>query len=187
MKGIANLLERPVVVQDPHAKSLSFYCTEGVVAIDRDVVRNLVKVGRTYGQGRARICLHQAPTADFHEMLIVEHRVGYYRPHRHQQKSESCHIIEGRAVMCVFDDAGKLVQACQLGPRHHLVCRVEADRWHTVIPLTPYVVYVESKPGPFLGPADSLYPAWAPEAHHASAARYRQALQQKIHQMVGRA
>jgi len=75
-----------------------------------------------------------------------------------------------------------------LGAEDHLVCRVETDRWHTVVPLTPYAVYLELKPGPFLGPQDSLYPEWAPDPRQASAAlRYMRALRRRISQRVGRA
>jgi hypothetical protein len=35
--------------------------------------------------------------------------------------------------------------------------------YHAVMPVTQQVIYHESKPGPFTGVGDSLFPAWAPE------------------------
>jgi cupin fold WbuC family metalloprotein len=111
-----SFLDGGAVVHDPSARSLSYYCTEGVVRIDREVIRQLVEAATTRGRGRARICLHKSPAAALHEMLVVEHQAGYYRPHKHLQESESCHIIEGRAAMCVFDEVGEITHACLMSP-----------------------------------------------------------------------
>jgi len=50
-----------------------------------------------------------------------------------------------------------------------VVYRVGARMYHAVLPLTPWVIYHESKPGPFLGEADCVYPAWAPDGQDAGA------------------
>ena len=35
--------------------------------------------------------------------------------------------------------------------------------YHAVMPLSDLVIYHESKPGPFTGEGDSIYPSWAPD------------------------
>lgn len=166
------------VRQDGRAKSLSFYSTGEVVHVNREVVRQLVEASSRDGRGRARLCLHKSPDSKFHEMIVVEHRGGYFRPHKHLAKGESCVLIEGSAAFFVFGDDGAVTHVSVVGgPQGELICRVEANQWHTVIPLTPYAVYLESKPGPFLGANDRVYPDWAPDGSDSvEAAGYLEAL-----------
>jgi cupin fold WbuC family metalloprotein len=169
------------VRQDERAKSLSFYSTEAVVSVDREIVRQLVELSSRDRRGRARLCLHAAPESLFHEMVVVERRGDYFRPHKHLTKGESCVILEGRAAFFVFDDDGAVTHASVIGPDGGLLARVEADRWHVVMPLSPYAVYLESKPGPFLSVNDSLYPAWAPDGSDPEAAgRYMETLVKRV-------
>ena len=160
---MANIFSSADVIQDKNAKSLSYYFTKDVARIDREIVNQLVEESARNGNCNARICLHTSPTANFHEMIILEYRGRYYRPHKHLHKGESCHIIEGKVAMFVFNDDGSVAHCCVAGEDENLICRVGVNQWHTVIPITEYAVYHESKPGPFLGEADSIYPDWAPD------------------------
>ena len=38
--------------------------------------------------------------------------------------------------------------------------------FHAVLPITDFVIYHETKPGPFLGKMDSIYPDWAPNVNN---------------------
>lgn len=151
------------VIQDKNAKSLSYYCTKSVVQIDKTTITQLVDESAKHMSSNARICLHSSPDADFHEMIIVEYKGHYYRPHKHLHKGESCHIIEGEVAMFVFNDDGSISHFCILSQEKALICRVGANQWHTVIPITEYAVYHESKPGPYLRQTDSIYSTWAPD------------------------
>ena len=59
---------------------------------------------------RVRLCTHQSVEDAVHEMLIVHIKGTYIRPHKHPNKSESFHIIEGNLDVVVFDDAGDLLE-----------------------------------------------------------------------------
>ncbi len=169
------------VRQDAQAKSFSFYSTTAVVSVDREIVRQLVEASGRDPRGRARLCLHQSPESTFHEMVVVERRGDFFRPHKHLTKSESCVMLEGRAAFLVFDHDGAVTHSSVVGSEGGMLCRVEANQWHTVIPLSPYAVYLESKPGPFLGAQDSLYPSWAPDGSDPGAARrYMGVLVQRV-------
>jgi len=160
---MANFFNGGDVIQDKSAKSLSFYFAKNVARIDREIVKQLVEESARKGNCNGRICLHTSPTANFHEMIILERKGQYYRPHKHLYKGESCHIIEGKAAMFVFNDNGSVVHCCVVGEDENLICRVGINQWHTVIPTTEYAVYHESKPGPYLGEGDSIKPDWAPD------------------------
>ena len=44
--------------------------------------------------------------------------------------------------------------------------KVKPNMFHAVLPITDFVIYHETKPGPFLGEMDSIYPDWAPKVNN---------------------
>src|SRR5687768_8037033 len=55
---------------------------------------------------RIRICTHKDTADPLHEMLIVHTRDTYVRPHKHLNKSESFHVIEGTVDVVIFNESG---------------------------------------------------------------------------------
>jgi len=168
---VVDLTKEIGVVRDLGARSLSYYCIEDVVGIDDGVVGQLLEVSAQNGNCDARLSLHTSPDSNFHEMIILQHRGGYYRPHLHRNKGESCHIIRGKICFFVFNDDGTIVDRQVVGMNESIMYRTGIDRWHTVIPMTDDAVYHESKPGPYLRQGDSVYPDWAPNGQDAEEAR----------------
>lgn len=114
---------------------------------------------------RARFCLHQQENDGVHEMVIAFCKDSYVRPHRHSNKSESFHVIEGELMVVFFDDDGKITRKLTLGDRnsaHPFLYRLADDQWHMVIPLTEYVVIHETTKGPFIK-AESAFAPWSPQ------------------------
>jgi len=151
------------VIQEKNAKSLLYRFTTDVARIDREIVSQLVEESARNGNRNAQICLHTSLTANFHEMIVLGYQGHYCRPHKHTRKCESCHIIKGEVAMFVFNDDGSVAHCWVVGGDANLICRVGINQWHAIIPITKYAIYHESKPGPFLGEADSLHPDWAPD------------------------
>ncbi len=157
------------VWQDPQAKTQAWFCRRLPVRVDRPLLEELKRLAGE-GEGRnVRLCLHEAPGASFHDMIILEHPGRYYRPHKHPAKGESYHVIEGSMGVLIFDDEGRLVDACRLSPEGTVIYRVGAGTYHAVLPLSSPIIYHESKVGPFLGEGDSVYPDWAPDGRDAQA------------------
>jgi len=150
-------------VQRAEGRSLAFFCKRKPVRVDRELVSELKRVASELNGKNVRLCLHEGPEARFHDMVIVEHPGNYYRPHKHLEKGESFHILEGSMAVFVFDEQGQVVDACVLEEQGNFLYRIDTDMYHAVMPLSDRVVYHESKPGPFTGAGDSVFPAWAPE------------------------
>lgn len=157
------------VWEDGRAKSVSFFCRREPVRVDAALLDELKAVASRIGNKNARVCLHDSPDAAFHEMIIFERRGGYLRPHKHENKGESYHVIEGAMAAFIFHEDGRVVDACRIGAGGAIAYRVGANMFHAVMPLTEYVIYHEAKPGPFLGVHDSIYPPWAPDGVDAAA------------------
>ena len=114
-----------------------------------------------------RICLHDSPEAEFHEMIILQYGGKYSRPHKHPVKGESYHIIEGSMAAFVFDDSGQVMDANVLDASSSFLYRVGGNTYHVAVPLSELLIYHESKPGPFLHDDDSVFPSWAPDTFDA--------------------
>ena len=169
---------------DPGAKSKAYFCRRNPVRVDHQLLMELKEIARGIGDRNVRLCLHESPEAAFHQMIILEHRGKYYRPHKHLTKGEAYHLIEGEMAVFVFDEDGRVADACRLDPRGNFLYRVGPNMYHGVMPLTALVLYHESKPGPFLGDADSVYPSWAPEASDTDGiAEYTQRVLQALEVM----
>ena len=158
---------------DETGHSVGIFAKELPRAVDWKIIRQLVTTAVDDGSRSIRLCLHDSPEASFHTMIIVDKEGTYYRPHKHIDKGECFHIIEGRMAVVTFDAEGNITEICQLDPEKTIMYRVAVNMYHTVIPLTPTVVYHESKPGPYLYEDDSVFPPWAPDAlDEAQTARY---------------
>jgi cupin fold WbuC family metalloprotein len=178
-RALNNIFSSNLVRQDKQARSLSYFFTDEVAWIDHEMINQLKEHSQSNSNCNVRISLHTSPGAAFHEMVILEHSGGFYRPHKHLHKGESCHIIEGAIAMFRFGEDGSVENYWVLDEKENYIARVSANHWHTVFPLSDYVIYHESKPGPFLKDKDSIYPDWAPDGTDPEKAEeYMQSLKQ---------
>ena len=155
--------------KDVGARSLSYYSLDATVGIDERLIDTLVAESERAGGVNARVCLHTAPESNFHEMIILEYAGYYFPPHRHTNKAQSCNILRGQAAVFVFDDAGAVKRFSVLGRDGNLIFRIGEERYHLTLPLTPFIVYHEGKPGPFERDGDSIYAEWAPRREDKTA------------------
>ncbi|HLY65057.1 MAG TPA: WbuC family cupin fold metalloprotein [Chloroflexota bacterium] len=113
---------------------------------------------------RVRLCIHSDVQANVHEMVIVHSRQVYVRPHKHANKSESYHLIEGSALAVMFDDEGAISDAVELGDAGSgtaFLYRLPANVYHCLVFKSDWVVFHETTSGPF-NRADTVYAPWAP-------------------------
>ena len=154
---------------DAGGKSPAYFCLRKPVAVTRELIADLAARGAGTGKG-IRLCLHEGPDATLHDMIVVQYAGQYFHPHEHLEKSESYHMIEGAMGLFVFDDDGKVVDACRMDTSNITVYSVGAGMYHTNFPLTDVAVYHESRPGPFV-PGDSVFAPWGPDGEDEKAAR----------------
>ena len=144
------------------------------VATTPFVVVNEALIDRTIGrarnapQRRARVLLHPGQEDSLHEMLIALPRESCDVPHINFKSGKSFHIVRGEMAVMLFADDGSEVLPCRLGASSTDSCRIvrlNQPHWHTIIPLTDYVVFVETIIGPFTG---NQFADWAPNLDSAN-------------------
>jgi len=132
---------------------------------------------------RVRICAHLDTQDRLHEMLIVHMRGAYVRPHKHLNKSESFHLIEGQVDVVFFDEAGAITEVFHLGEYNSggpFYYRLAEARYHTLLIHSEFLVFHETTNGPFRR-EETVFPSWAPEESDPVACR---AFQERIAESI---
>jgi cupin fold WbuC family metalloprotein len=136
-----------------------------IAAVNKRYIQFLKNKASKSPDGKARFCLHKELGDSLHEMIIVLGQDVYVRPHKHVHKIESFHIIEGSFLLAIFNDRGEVVDRILVGSqsiKENYLCKLEKNIWHTIIPLTDFVVFHETTNGPYIGKDDSVFAPWAP-------------------------
>lgn len=133
-----------------------------ISAVDIDQITEIAKKS---DRRRARICAHRNKTDSLHNMFIALCNDTYVRPHKHINKPETFHVVEGHMKIVIFEDHGTVKDVIKLGDylsKTEFFYRLNGDEYHTVIPLSDFVVFHESTTGPFRR-ENTLYAKWSPE------------------------
>jgi|TARA_B110000495_G_C22996430_1_gene587466 cupin fold WbuC family metalloprotein len=142
----------------------AFYTRQSITEVNDSTVDFLRGKVDESPRKRVRLCLHDDVENPLHEMAIVLGRGSYIRPHKHEGKTESFHIIEGRLSVVFFDDQGRVEKVIRMGPCNSgltFFYRLATSCFHSVIPESEYVIFHETTNGPF-NPEETEYAKWAP-------------------------
>ena len=138
-----------------------FIAEDGIVQIGANEIEFLKRQALSSPRKRARICAHKSKDDLLHEMVIVISAASYIHPHRHLNKSESFHIIEGEVDVVVFDNAGAIADVIELGSLgsgRSFYYRLSESIFHTLLIRTDFLVVHEVTNGPFARDGTVLAP-----------------------------
>lgn len=142
----------------------------GLVEVGDDIINFLKHEAAKTVRQCCRLCLHADVSDPVHEMIIVLGESMYVRPHKHLGKSESFHIIEGEVLLVFFTEDGTIEETVTLSSEKGIggmCCRIAEGRFHTVLPLSEWVVFHEVTKGPFVR-NDCEFAPWSPESSSSS-------------------
>lgn len=155
------------------------YVVDPVAIVDAKDITLLKAKAQTAPRNRSRICAHLDSAEKLHEMFIVHAKHTYIRPHKHLNKAESIHLIEGLADLVLFSDDGHIEDVLQLGDygsSRGFFCRMSTSCYHTLLIHSELLVFHETTTGPF-DRADTIFAPWSPDEADKSA---RTAFFQKV-------
>ena len=160
-----------------------FVAEERIVKVDLALLDEIKAQAARNPRHRARLCAHKDVRDRLHEMLIVMARGIYMRPHKHLNKTESFHVIEGAADVVFFDEDGTIDEVVRIGDvisGKLFYFRNDEARYHTQIIISEFLVVHEITNGPF-NRADTVFAPWAPEETETAAAdAYLEKLQRDV-------
>lgn len=131
---------------------------------------------------RARLCTHRDVNDPLHEMLIINLRDTYVRPHKNLNKPKSFQILEGVMDVVMFDEAGVVHSAVRLGAYDSglpYYFRLHQTRYHTLRTVSERVLFQETTIGPFQ-PGDTVFAPWSPEDGQPECAAFLEDLDRSV-------
>jgi len=143
-----------------------YYPEAGIVEVTPTMISELKSIALQNPRKRSRLCAHQSPDDSLHEMLIVHARECYVRPHRHKNKVESFHMIEGELDVVFFEESGEIKKVIRMGTVDKgktFYYRLPDYLYHMVIIRSDIAVFHEITEGPFRR-EDTDFAVWSPEA-----------------------
>ena len=141
------------------------FASDTIVKIDSSDIAELKNKAKQNPRKRIRICAHKDIKDHIHEMLIVHEKSCYVRPHKHVNKTETFHIIEGKADIILFHEDGTIDQSISMGDVASglkFFYRLPPDRYHTMLIKSEVLVFHEITNGPFIE-NDISFASWSPE------------------------
>lgn len=155
---------------------------DSVVQLGRgDVTEMTIEAAKTE-RSRIRFCAHAGVDDWLHEMFIVHQKGTYIPPHKHLNKCESAHIIDGSVTCVVFDEAGAVVRAIPMGDYQSgrdFYYRMSQPYYHTLLIHSDWVIFHETTTGPF-NRDETVFAPWAPAADDVEGQRQFMARLQAI-------
>ena len=163
-----------------------FHDQEDIVLVDREKIEFLKRKAINNRRKRARLCAHKDTDDPVHEMIIVHARGNYIPPHKHINKSESFHLIEGSVDLVFFDDEGEIIRVLSMGSDASgkiFYYRIPESVYHSLIVTSDVVVFHEVTKGPFIR-SETIFGAWAPHENDAEAAKiYMKHLRERLEEV----
>ena len=161
-----------------------YKASSNIVMVNAQDIRRLKDQVLETPNKRVRICVHQNPDDHLHEMLIVIAKGSYVRPHKHIDKSESFHMIEGQLDVVIFDDVGEILEIIPMGDPSsgkNFFYRLSSTHFHSLILRTDLVVFHETTRGPFFK-EDTIWASWSPEVGNPSEKKFQLDLENRMFQ-----
>ena len=141
------------------------YATDTIVTINSKDIEQLKDMAARNPRKRMRICCHNNVNNTLHEMLIVHAKGAYVRPHKHMAKIESFHVIKGKLNVVIFKNDGSILKVVTMSDYRsgeNFYYRLSKNYYHTVIPLSNWVIFHEITNGPFRYEG-TKFASWSPE------------------------
>ena len=125
-----------------------------ILSLTGDMIDTLLLECSTSSKKRARINFHPCDNSNVHEMIVALHRSTQIEPHRHLNKSESFHVIQGQLSVALLKeqtfDPLKIIHLSAGKP--NCFYRLNAPFYHLVVPMSEFVIMHETTEGPFIPP-----------------------------------
>ncbi len=164
-----------------------FVAQDAIVHFGDEEIAFVKQKARISPRKRARICAHKTNEDPLHEMLIAISVGSYIHPHKHFEKSESFHIVDGEADVAVFDENGHITDVFELGVQgsgRQFFYRLAESKYHSLIIRTDFLVVHEVTNGPFFRDNLTLAPFAPLEGEFERVEKYMHTVSEQISQYL---
>ena len=153
-----------------------------IVKVDKQYINKLKEKSDMNIRKRIRLCTHRDIENRIHEMLIIHTKDTYVRPHKHINKIESFHIIEGTADVVIYSDNGAIADVITMGEYgtgRIFYYRLSDPLFHTLRIISDYLIFHEITNGPFRR-FDTVFAPWAPQGTESGTNKFMDTLDREV-------
>ena len=147
---------------------------EMLKVVPRALLDRLAAQAAASPRARAHHNIHATPADPVQRFLVVAQADSYFRPHRHESRSELALLVRGGVDVLLFDERGRVLARHAVGEgSDNLAYETPQGVWHTVVPTSGGCAFLEIKEGPY-DPATAVhFAAWAPAEGDPAVPRFR--------------
>lgn len=141
------------------------FSNDPIVRVRREDISVLKEMSRDNERKRIRLCAHKDTRNRLHEMLIVHEKGTYVRPHKHLNKEESLHVIEGAVDIVLFDAEGAITEVIPMSDYvsgQDFYYRLPGSYYHTLLIRSDLLIFHETTSGPF-DRSETIFAPWSPD------------------------
>jgi len=134
-----------------------------VVAVSKSTIDYIKEIASGNSRQRSRLCCHKTTEDGVQEMVIFHPKGTYVPAHKHHNREESIHVIEGELDLITFTDIGSITSILRMGEYlsgYEFYSRTPASVFHAQVFLRDTIFHEVSK-GPFVT-QDNVIAPWAP-------------------------
>jgi len=146
---------------------------DSLKVISQDQIQFLTEAALSSPRKRKNLNLHVDLDDPIQRFFNVFTPGTYVRPHQHNDSNrwELFVLLQGEAVVVLFDDDGRLINRVILNDKR-LAIEIPPKTWHSVTAGNKNAVLFECKSGPYLPMTDKDFADWAPKENHPRVADF---------------
>ena len=123
---------------------------------------------------RAHFNIHASAADPVQRFLVVAQADTYFRPHMHRTNAELATVLKGRFDLITFDEGGRVLARYGIGEgTGQFAYETDRGTWHTLVPVSGPVAFLEVKQGPYDPATAADFAAWAPPEGDDSVPRFQ--------------
>ncbi|MEJ2451098.1 MAG: WbuC family cupin fold metalloprotein [Gammaproteobacteria bacterium] len=149
--------------------------------INTKLLEQLIQDAASSPRQRSHYNIHESLADTVQKLVVAATPKSYFRPHRHDDKTEFALVLRGRFAVFQFDEEGAITEYQIIGEDTDTNgLEIPANTWHSWLALRDENVFFETKQGPYDPATAAEFASWAPEENSPEANDYIEKLRKAI-------
>ena len=156
-----NLTRNYILYEDKKSRSKSFYLKNPYQKIGLEILEFLKKFSKNNNNCDLRVCLHENNQSLHHDMVVLQNKKNFYKPHMHSKCGDTILCLYGKMGCFTFSKKGKILSKSLIKKGEFF--KVKEKVYHVFIPVSLKTIFFETRSGPFNPQKKQLIPIWSPK------------------------
>ena len=150
-----------ILIEDKKSRSKSFYLKNPYQKIDQKILKFLENFSNN-NNCDVRVCLHENNKSLHHDMIVLQNKKNFYKPHKHSKCGDTILCLYGKMGCFTFSNSGKILSQSIIKKGDFF--KVKDQIYHSFIPISKKSIFFETRSGPFNPKKKQLVPSWSPKS-----------------------